>query len=312
MDELRLHRALFFVTALMLICSACNFPGARSIQVVEAERIARVKEDTPCWAGPGPSYEVITMLEAGMEVVLIGVGQRGEYVVLQQPDRPGENCWGLLPDFMTGEYLLSEFMKLNVQDPSGDSTLENPMAFIAIEVVLPPDSTRQQASGPTSTFHERDVPRPSTSTPRVVAPISGDSLELAPTVTMDPRFGHTVHVNRDTLCWTGPGAAYEVVHALFSGQEAKAIGRNRSEDWYILDSPVYPGTNCWVEMDAVDPPTEDIELAIISAPLLPTGTPELGSSVGSPVCYGYLPQPECEAAGGTWEGLGSLPPCKCN
>jgi hypothetical protein len=311
MDKQGLKRVLFFAIAFMLISSACNYPGIRSIQVTDAERIARVKQETPCREGPGPSYEVVTVLEAGMEVVLIGVSQRGKYVVLQQPDRPVEHCWGLSLDFLTGDYLLAEFMKLNVQDPPDDSTPDISMAYIELEVVQPSELQRVQQAGPTSTFRQRDVPVPSTSTPRVAAPISGDSLDLAPTVTMDPRFGQTVHVNRDTLCWRGPGPAYEVVHALFSGQDAKAIGHDASNEWYILDSPVYPGTNCWAQRDAVDSPTEQIALPIVPVPLLPTRTTESGSSGGSPVCYEDLPQPACEAAGGTWM-LAVPPPNQCN
>jgi hypothetical protein len=308
MDRQREKLVIVIVIATMLICSACNYPGIRSIQVTDADRIARVKQDTPCFDGPGPSYKLVTNLNAGMEVVLIGVSQRADYLVMQQPDDPTEHCWGILVDFTTTDDLVAEFMKLNVDNPGDGPTPTNPMFYVEFKRALGNAVTQ---SGPTSTFRQRDVPRPSTSTPRVAAPISGDSLELVPTVTMDPRFGQTVHVNRDTLCWRGPGAAYEVVHALFAGQEAKAIGQDAQHDWYILDSPIYPGTDCWTGKEAITAPTDVLVWPIISIPPLPTHTPEPGSSDGSLVCFYYLPEAECKAAGGTWKGLAHNPPCVC-
>ena len=306
MDEQRKKSVIVIV--LTLFITACNYPGIRSIQVSDADRIARVKQDTPCFDGPGPPYQVVTKLNAGMEVVLIGVSQRADYLVMQQPDKPAEYCWGILVDFTTTEDLIAEFMKLNVENPGDGPTPTNPVFYVEFTPALENEVTQ---SGPTSTFHQRDVPHPSTSTP-YYAIVSMEPRDLiTPTFTPDPLFDLIVYVNRDTLCWRGPGAAYDVVHALFAGQEVKAIGQDAKHDWYILDSPIYPGTDCWVERDAVDSPTEEVELSIIPVPLLPTRTPESGSGDGSPVCFGYLPQPECEAAGGVWRPPAVFPRCDC-
>ena len=308
MDEQRKKLVLVIVSAMMLICSACNYPGIRSIQVTDADRFARVKQDTPCFDGPGPSYDVVASLKAGMEVVLIGISQRADYLVIQQPNNPAEYCWGALVDIITTEDLIAEFMKLNVEDPADGPTPTNPVFYVEFKLASENEVTQ---SGPTSTFHKRDVPHPSTSTP-YIAIVSREPRDLiTPTFTPDPLFDLIVYVNRDTLCWRGPGAAYGVVHALFAGQEVRAIGQDAKHDWYILDSPIYPGTDCWVERDAVDSPNEEVELSIIPVPLLPTRTPDLGAGGESPVCLWNLTQVECEAAGGVWQGLAAPPPCIC-
>ncbi len=298
-----------------LFITACNKPTSRTIRVTDADRIASIEQDTPCYTGPGPTYDLVTVLPAGIEVVIIGVGQKGEYVVVQQPDNPAEHCWAALVEITTTEDLMAEFMKLNAEDPDDDATLIPPMVFIELEVV-PPSETSQgwsaEIADATSTFHPRD-PTPTSTVPTpTVEPVSGDMLDLfAPPFTPDPMFGPISHVNRNTLCWRGPGDVYEVVHALFAGQDVKVIGEDAQQKWYILDSPFYPGASCWTEHEAVTAHPDVVVLTIIPVPPTPTQTPEPGSSNGSPVCFGNLPKPECEAAGGTWNGAAACPPCTC-
>jgi hypothetical protein len=304
-----IRRALLFVIVLTLFITACNYPGIRSIQVSDADRIATVKQDTPCFNGPGPSYKVVTLLKAGMEVVLIGVSQRADYLVMQQPDNPAEHCWGALVDIITTEDLIAEFMKLNVENPADGPTPTNPEFYVEFKLALVNAATR---SGPTSTFHPRDVPHPSTSTP-YYATVSMDFRDLiTPTFTPDPLFDLIVYVNRDALCWSGPGSAYDVVQALLAGQDVKLIGEDSQQEWYILESPIYPGVNCWTEQGAVTAPPDALVLPIIPVPPLPTRTPESGAGGGSPACFASLPTKEkCEAAGGTWL-LAVPPPNQCN
>jgi len=193
----------------MLFITACNYSGTRSIQVSDADRIARVIQDTPCFDGLGPSYDVVTNLNAGMEVVLIGVSQSADYLVMQLPDNPAEYCWGILVDFTTTDDLIAEFMKMNVENPGDGPTPTNPMFYVEFERALGNAVTQ---SGPTSTFRQRDVPHPSTSTP-YYATVSMDFRDLiTPTFTPDPLFDLIGYVNRDALCWTGPGPEYDVVH----------------------------------------------------------------------------------------------------
>ena len=305
----RTRPALLFVIVLMLFITACNYPGTRSIQVSDVDRIARVKQDTSCFNGPGPSYEVVTNLNAGMEVVLIGVSQRADYLVMQQPDNPAEYCWGILVDFTTTDDLLAEFMKLNVDNPGDGPTPTNPVFYVEFKRALVNGVT---ASGPTSTFHPRDVPHPSTSTP-YYATVSMDFRDLiTPTFTPDPLFDLIGYVNRDALCWTGPGAEYDVVHALILGQDVLVIGEDAHQEWFILDSPSYPGVSCWAERGAVTVPDDVLGLPLIPVPLLPTRTPESDSGDGSPVCLASLPTKEmCKSAGGTWM-FAVPPPNQCN
>ncbi len=308
---------LVFVAFLMFFITACGTSTARTIRVTEADRIAEIYHDTPCYSGPGPSYDLVTMLMAGTEVVIFGVAQKGEYVVVENPDTPPEHCWAALVDILTTDYLMGEFMKLNLGDTDDDgepNDLIIELKLIELDAAQP-GITQQSASGPpnpTSTFRKRDVPVPSTRTHTpFVPPVSGDLLDaFVPTLVTESPFGPTVLVTHDTLCWRGPGAAYDVVHALFEGQEAKAMGQDEKFEWYILESPLYPGVNCWAGKEAVLAPDDMVVWPIFPVPPLPIRTVEPGSDGGSPVCSASIStRDECEAAGGGWNTV--APGCNC-
>lgn len=320
MKPQRLFGIGFLIPAalLTLLITGCGTSTARRIQVSDADRIASIEQDTPCYAGPGPTYDLVTVLPAGIEVVIIGVGQKGEYVVVQQPDNPDEHCWAALVEITTTEDLMAEFMKLNVGDPDDDAIPNDLIIYLKLtelDALPPSDTTSQgwsaQVADATSTFHPRP-PTPTSTVPTpTVIPVSGDMLDLlAPPFTPDPLFGPIGYLTRDTLCWRGPGNVYEVVQALFAGQDVKVIGEDAQQEWYILDSPIYTGASCWVKRDAVTAAPDVVVLTIIPIPPTPTQTPDPGSSNGSPVCVGNLPKPECEAAGGTWS-LAAFPQCDC-
>jgi hypothetical protein len=87
---------------------------------------------------------------------------------------------------------------------------------------------------------------------------------------------------KDGLCWTGPGAAYPVVSAVSAGIELSLRGVDAQGDWLIVDSPRFPGVNCWLERDSVDlpPETELSVLPVFSVPPRPTATSKPEKAVG--------------------------------
>jgi len=75
----------------------------------------------------------------------------------------------------------------------------------------------------------------------------------------------------DTVCWVGPGPAYEVVGALRMGTRVELLGR--ADGWWIIDHPIYH-TECWVMAGdlQIEPGIELPDLPIISPPIIPTHT----------------------------------------
>jgi hypothetical protein len=99
-------------------------------------------------------------------------------------------------------------------------------------------------------------------------------------------------INRDLLCWKGPGLLYDVVSSIKAGIEVEILGIGVNGGWFIIDSPRFPGANCWVEEEKIDLDTEfDLfGLKRFAIPPLPTATPVLGClyqgpNDNQPVCY---------------------------
>jgi Zn-dependent metalloprotease len=54
------------------------------------------KITTQCWHGPHPYYGVVSSLQQGEEVPLLGISEDGNHAVLDNPVYPGVMCWSLL------------------------------------------------------------------------------------------------------------------------------------------------------------------------------------------------------------------------
>ncbi len=112
----------------------------------------------------------------------------------------------------------------------------------------------------------------------------------APTQAPIPVSGGTpgtqmVTVLNDTLCWRGPGPAYETVSAVFKGTQVQLLGRTVLPAWYIIRDPLFQDP-CWIQ--ASDLQVDQSLLA--SLPVYPvpvliaaTPTPSLLRSTPSPV-----------------------------
>jgi hypothetical protein len=77
-----------------------------------------------------------------------------------------------------------------------------------------------------------------------------------------------------SLCWLGPGPAYEVSSAIGVGQVVDLLGRDASGNWWIIRGPIYHDP-CWVMKNTlrIDPSINVAALPIISPPPTPTPTP---------------------------------------
>jgi hypothetical protein len=80
--------------------------------------------------------------------------------------------------------------------------------------------------------------------------------------------------NTDTLCWEGPGPAYNVVSSVQADTQVTLLGVGEIPGWFVIDNPRFPGVDCWIDEDDVDiDPTYDRgSLATFDVPPLPTPT----------------------------------------
>lgn len=143
---------------------------------------------------------------------------------------------------------------------------------------------------------------------KAVMTATAEGVSGAPTQAPIPVSGGTpgtqmVTVINDTLCWRGPGPAYETVSALFKGSQVLLLGRTVLPAWYIVRDPVYLDP-CWAQ--ASDLQVDQSVLAALPVypvpatgivtpaqtptsklptPTLPTGTPilpTLPAATGTP------------------------------
>lgn len=133
---------------------------------------------------------------------------------------------------------------------SGDDPTLTPIASTTFTVT---PETRDETSTGTSTS-ERTTPTPDEEGPRVLA---------------------------DTLCWLGPGSAYDVVSALRVGTSVEVLGVGWGGSWLIVVHPQFPDVTCWVPIEAVELP-DPVVLPdkVFSIPPTPTSTPEPEKSEG--------------------------------
>jgi hypothetical protein len=77
-----------------------------------------------------------------------------------------------------------------------------------------------------------------------------------------------------TLCWLGPGAAYEVSSSVSVGLQVDLLGRDLTGDWWIIRGPIYHDP-CWVMRDTlrIDPTFNTAGLPVYAVPPTPTPTP---------------------------------------
>ncbi len=87
---------------------------------------------------------------------------------------------------------------------------------------------------------------------------------------------------KDDLCWRGPGADYPVVSSVSAGTSLALLGVDSENNWLIVDSPRFPGVNCWLERDSADlsPEISLSALPVFPIPPLPTATPKPVKAAG--------------------------------
>ncbi len=121
------------------------------------------------------------------------------------------------------------------------------LSFVQTSAVISPTSSAAtDTSTPTPTNSSLPAPAPTPENPLVI---------------------------NDTLCWAGPGNAYEVVSAIRKGTRVELLGRGSILGWWIVRNPIYRDP-CWmVQADLqIDPAYNTSGLQIFYPPPTPTPT----------------------------------------
>jgi len=112
---------------------------------------------------------------------------------------------------------------------------------------------------------------------------------LTPTVT--PTYSiPSLLFNGNTNCRKGPGAEFEVVTVIRSGQKTEAVGRLDKTNYWVVKIPGSAET-CWVAEDFAQPSGSIQVLPTVTAPPIPTPKPPTGPSWST---YNYT----CDFASG--------------
>ena len=112
-------------------------------------------------------------------------------------------------------------------------------AFLSLMVAL--IACGPVAATPTAALVEKitSTPAPATTPSPTLSPIETPTSTRAPTVLLIAQGGN-LHMRR------GPGAAYNILAVLQSGQQGTVTGRNEASTWFAMEIPGQPGTYGWV------------------------------------------------------------------
>jgi hypothetical protein len=142
----------------------------------------------------------------------------------------------------------------------------------ADELVVEPSTLTALAATLTALPSNTPIPSPAV-TSIVIPTATGAQLSTAA-----PPFAVVVSA---TLCWAGPGPAYEVVSSLEKTERVMLLGRASPPDWWIVEDPIQHDP-CWVSARELrlEPATNTAALLVFTPP--PTPTPSFTPAPQSP------------------------------
>jgi len=103
------------------------------------------------------------------------------------------------------------------------------------------------------------------------------TLELTATETMTPTSTATatpdlakVYVSENTNCRTGPGAVYDWLTVLLSGEQAEVVAKDPDDNFWYIRQPESPDSFCWLWGKYATPEGETENLPVYTPPPTPT------------------------------------------
>jgi predicted outer membrane repeat protein len=160
--------------------------------------------------------------------------------------------------------------------------------------LLPGSPAYDTALGACPATDQRGAPRPYDTACDIGAYEDSPTFFAGPDITIP-----NPYVLEVTLCWVGPGPAYETVSSLQPGTQVEILGTGEGGGYIVVNHPTH-NLPCWVKEDDIDPDGFDFSTATVHArPLLPTDTPYPGKP----------PQTGCWIPNATGAGVTCEDPC---
>ncbi len=136
--------------------------------------------------------------------------------------------------------------------------------------------TLPAASTPTSTLSGRDLVaslvaqtfQASTQTALAAAPSNTPAPSATPTITPTPLPAY-LSVSVTTNCYGGPSTHYGLVYTLHTGTVVTVVGRDTSDNYWIISVPNYPGTTCWLPGQYTSLTGDTTGLVEVATPYVP-------------------------------------------
>ncbi len=119
-----------------------------------------------------------------------------------------------------------------------------------------------------------DTPEEASSTPGLSAtpePTATETIIPTSTATAAPEFAK-VYVSENTNCRTGPGAVYDWLTVLLSGEEAEVFAKDPDHNFWYIRQPESPENFCWLWGRYATPEGETENLPVYTPPPTPTAS----------------------------------------
>ena len=159
------------------------------------------------------------------------------------------------------------------------------MAMVACSVNV--DLGASLASTPTQ--QSTDVNQVPTMIAQTLQAFTQTALFATPTNTSTPTatatatgtpMPSTLSVSVATNCYTGPNTNYGLVITIRPGTTVTVVGKDTTDNYWVIDVPGYPGTTCWLSGQYASVSGDISDLPAPAAPPLPIAYNNSGTWCG--------------------------------
>lgn len=144
--------------------------------------------------------------------------------------------------------------------------VETPEGFVETSIAQTVAASGPQADGetplpaaPTDTMGPSSTPEPTAT----------ETLTPTATLTATPEVP-LVYVSENTNCRFGPGAVYDLLALLMSGEESEVVAKDPTENYWYIRNPDQPDSFCWLWGKYATPEGDTESLPVFTPPPTPT------------------------------------------
>jgi len=151
--------------------------------------------------------------------------------------------------------------------PSGsEGGIETPEGYVETSIAQTVAASEPQPAGespqpPAATNTQGPSPTPETTATETLIPTA--TLTATPEVPL-------VYVSENTNCRFGPGAVYELLALLMSGEESEVVAKDPTENYWYIRNPDQPDNFCWLWGKYATPEGDTESLPVYTPPPSPT------------------------------------------